>query len=94
MCHLQVALPRWVGRLAAALTQLVLSPYTHGPVHPAAAAERLGEAVAFFRTHLPPLGRLRHLAIHNDHAIGNVFLQDACAGAKALLQLISLHLVR
>jgi hypothetical protein len=57
-------------------------------VHPWDAAE-------FFRTHLPPLSRLRHLAFHNDRDIlCNGWLQHVCAAAKALLHLKSLHLVR
>ena len=48
----------------------------------------------FFHTHLPQLHSLRHLAFHNLSEIGDSFLQDVCAAARALPQLISLHLVR
>jgi hypothetical protein len=93
-CHLQVTLPLWVGRLPTDLTQLVLSHFIQKSTDPGAEAARPREAVAFLRTHLPQLRRLRHLAFHNLHEIADSLLQDVCAAARALPHLISLHLVR
>ena len=89
----QVTLPRWLGRLPFAVTQLVLSPYNHSMLEPTAQAARPTEASAFFGTHLPSLSRLRHLAFHNEQEIGNSLMQHVCAAVQAL-NLISLHLVR
>ena len=83
-----------MGRLPAGLMQLVLSPYGQDMPSPAAEQPRLGEAVNFFRFFLPPLNRLRHLAFHHLQEIGDSLLQNVCTAAKALPQLISLHLVR
>ena len=91
---MQVTLPRWLGRLPFAVTQLVLSPYNQSMLEPAAQAARSEEAAAFFNTHLPSLSRLRHLAFHKEPDIGNSLLQHVCAAAQALPNLISLHLVR
>jgi hypothetical protein len=66
ICQLQVTLPRWVGRLPAGLTQLVMSPYRQRQVAPEVADGRTLDAAIFFRS-LPLLRSLRHLVRFLSH---------------------------
>jgi hypothetical protein len=90
MSALQISLFDWLGRLPTGLTQLVVSP-----LHYPGADFRGDNCTNLFSVHLPQLRSLCHLAFHGLHEIGDTFLPDVCAAvAKAMPQLVSLHLVR
>ena len=92
---MQVALPRYVGRLPASLTQLVVSSYDKASPDNEMVAMCARDRTNFLELHLPALGGLRHLAIHHCQEVGQgPLLHAVCSAAKAMPQLISLHLVR
>jgi hypothetical protein len=82
-------LPNLPGRLPVGLTHLVLS----APDHKEPGTRDEG-CLSFLCVHLPLLRGLRHLAFHRLDEVGSGLLKDLCTAAKALPQLISLHLAR
>lgn len=84
-------LPNWPGRLPRGLTQLVVSPLELNRV---GAPDHVASGALFLRLYVPPLLGLRHLAFHGMKEIGERYLREACTVARALPNLISLHLVR